>query len=53
MFLVRYLHPASYHPARIRKVDEMLDRELDFKDIRFPVKIRDIHKIEKNELHRH
>ena len=29
------------------KVDKDFARELDFKDIKFPVKIRDIHKIEK------
>ena len=45
--LVRYLHPADLHPARIRKVDKDFSRALDFKDIKFPVKIRDIHKIEK------
>ena len=33
--LVRYLNPADHHPARITE------------DIKFPVKTRDIHKIEK------
>ena len=42
--LVRYLHPADYDTA---KVDKDFARELDFKDPKFPVKIRDIHKIEK------
>ena len=35
--LVRYLHPADHHPARIRRVDEGSARELHFKDIKFPV----------------
>ena len=42
--LVRYLYPADYDTA---KVDKDFARELDFKDPKFPVKIRDIHKIEK------
>ena len=45
--MVRYLHPEDYRPARIRKVDKMFKSELDFKDIKVPVKIRDINKIEK------
>ena len=51
--LVRYLYPADHHPTRIRKVDKEFARELDFKDIKLPVKIRDIQKIEKKELHQH
>ena len=46
--LIRYLHPADHHSSRIRKVDKNFARYLDFKDIKFPVKIRDIHKFEKN-----
>ena len=34
--------------ATIKKTDEILANELDFRDIKFPVKIKDIHKIEKN-----
>ena len=45
--LVRYLYSADHHPARITKADKNFTRALDFKDIRFPVKIRDIYKIEK------
>ena len=45
--LVRYLNPADHHPARITKADKDFAKRLDFKDIKFPVKIRDIHKIEK------
>ena len=35
---------------RFRKADKDFERELDFKDIRFPVKIRDIYKIEKRNF---
>ena len=47
--LVRYLNPADHHPARITKADKDFAKTLDFKDIKFPVKIRDIHKIEKKK----
>ena len=42
--LVRYLNPAD--PARITKTDKDFAKMFDFKEINFPVKIRDIHKIE-------
>ena len=38
--IVRYLHPADHHSTRIRKIDEVLPDELDFEDIKLPVKIR-------------
>ena len=44
--LSRYLNPADHHPARITKGDKGFAKSLDFKDMNFPVKIRDIHKIE-------
>ena len=44
---MRYLNPTDRNPARIRKADKDFAKELDFKDIKFLVKIRDIHKIEK------
>ena len=44
---MRYLHPTDHHPARIRKVDRMFERKLNFKYIKLPVKIGDIRKIEK------
>ena len=47
--IFRYLHPADHHPERIRKTDEILADELDFKDVKSPVKIKDIHKIEKEK----
>ena len=40
--LLRYLNPADHHPAKITKA-----KTLDFKDTNIPLKIRDIHKIEK------
>ena len=45
--MVRYLNPADHNPRRITKADKDIAKRLDFKDIKFPVKIRDIHKIEK------
>ena len=46
--MVRYLNPAQRNPRRITKADKDFTKRLDFKDIKFPVKIRDIHKTEKN-----
>ena len=46
-WLVRHLNPAAYHPARITKVNKDFTKRLDFKDTKFPVKTRDIHKIGK------
>ena len=48
--LVKYLHPADHRPARITKADKNVAKELDFKDKKFSVKIRDIHKIEKKKI---
>ena len=45
--LVRYLNPADYHPARITKANKNFAKRLGFKDIKFQVKTRGIHKIEK------
>ena len=45
--LVRYLNPAYYYQVRITKADKDFAKTFDFKDIKFPVKIRDILKIEK------
>ena len=35
------------YSARIAKVDKHFIKKLDFKDIKVPVNVRDIHKIEK------
>ena len=52
--LVRYLNPGDHNPRRIIKVHKDFAKRLDFKGIKFPVKIRDIHKIEKKkEFHWH
>ena len=45
--LVRYLNPADRNPARITKADKDFAKKLDLKNIKFPFKVRDIHKIEK------
>ena len=42
-----YLHTA--YPARIKKIVNDFARELDFKDTKFPVKIRDIQKFNKKK----
>ena len=44
-FLVRYLNPANHHLERITKAEK--DKKIGFKDMKFPVKARDIHKIKK------
>ena len=48
--LVRYLNPADHYPARITKAGKDFFKKLDFKDIKFPVKVRDIHKMKKRIL---
>ena len=45
--LVRYLNPANQHPARITKTDKDFAKRLDFKDIKYPGKIRGIQKSKK------
>ena len=47
--LVRYVGPAGHSPRRITKVDKDLTKRLDFKSMKFPVKVRDIHKTEKKK----
>ena len=51
--IVRYLNPANHHPARITKGDKDFAKKIDFKDVKYPVKIRDIHKIEKKKKDQH
>ena len=52
--LVRYLSSADHHLVRIKKADKDFTKRLDFKDIKFPVKTRDIYKIKKkNEFYWH
>ena len=45
--LDRYLNPADRNPARITKADKDFAKKVDFRDKKFPVKIRDIHENEK------
>ena len=45
--LVRDLNSEDHHQARITKADKDFGKKLAFKGIKFPVQIRDIHKIEK------
>ena len=45
--MVRYLYTADYNPPRITKTGKYFAKKLNFKYIKFPVKARDIHKIEK------
>ena len=45
--MVRYLNPADCNPARITKADKEFVKKLDLKGTNVPVKIREIHKIEK------
>ena len=48
--MVRYLHPSDHNPRRITKADKDFLKRNDFKDTEFPVKIRDILKMEKKAL---
>ena len=47
MSIVRYLNPLYRNPARITKADKKIAKKLDLRNIKFPVKIRDIRKIAK------
>ena len=46
--LVRYLNLADHHLGTIAKADKDFTKNLNFKGKKFPVKVKDIHKIEKN-----
>ena len=49
--LVRYLNLADHHSARVTKADTYFGKEIDFKDIKFPVKVGEFRKIEtKNSI---
>ena len=47
--LFRYLHPADRNPSRITKADKDFAKRFDFNKIKFLVKIRETHKIGKNQ----
>ena len=44
--LFKYLNPANHYPTRITNTNNDSAKKLDFKDLKFPVKISDIYKIE-------
>ena len=44
---MRFLNPTGHNIIRITKADKDFAKRLDFKDMKFLVKTRDIHKIEK------
>ena len=46
--IVRHLNLADYNPRRITKAGKGIVKKIDFEEIKFPAKIRDIHKIERN-----
>ena len=39
----------NHHPARITKADKYFAKRLDIKNLKFPVKTIDIHKIEQKK----
>ena len=45
--LVRYLNAEDPNPRKTTKSDEDFAKRLDYKDIKFPIKMKDIHKIQK------
>ena len=51
--LVRYLHLVDHHSAGIWKTGRLFGDELDFEDIKFSVKIKDIQKKWKNKFYRY
>ena len=46
-YLVRHVNTADHNAARIIKADKDFPKKLDFKDIQFPAKFKDIQKTEK------
>ena len=48
--MVRYLHPAYHNLKKIIKPDKEFSKTLDFKDMKFPVKVKDIQKIDKKTI---
>ena len=45
--LVRYLHPADHHPARITKAGKYFAKEFDFKDINLQSQLETFTELEK------
>ena len=46
-YLIIYLNPVDRNPRRFTKADKDFAKRLDFKDIKFPVKIIDIHRMKR------
>jgi len=44
---IRHLKPAKIHPERIKITDKAFAKELDYSGVSFPVQIKDVKKIEK------
>ena len=38
--MVIYLHPADHYPGKITKADKDFAKRYDFKNIKFPVKLK-------------
>ena len=49
MVLSQILNPTDNHQARISKADKDFFKNLDFKELKIPVKIRNIRKIKKKK----
>ena len=47
MMFSQILNPVDHHLAGIKKFDKYFPKRPDFMGISFPVKIRDVHQIEK------
>ena len=47
-YIVRYFHQVNHNLKRITKADIDFAKKINFKDIKFPVKVRRIQKIEIN-----
>ena len=43
------VYPVDHNPRRTTKADKDFARKLDFKNMKFPVRIRDIYKIGKEK----
>ena len=44
LVFIQILNPEDHNPARITKAEKDFAKKLDFKDIKFPVKVRNMHK---------
>ena len=49
-YIIRHLNLVDRNLVRMTKVDKEFYKKVDFKDLKFPVKIRDIHKLKGNSI---